>query len=82
MPALRDVDFAATGDPLLSDPALLNSLHLGRLRRGEITGTLNTLDNLFLELEASRTFITRPHSAPYLSGARWLEWRDRFVRGR
>ncbi len=80
-PTSRDVDLAATGDPLLADPTLLDGLYLGRLRRGEIAGAINTLDNLALELAASRTFITRPRSAPYLSGARWLEWKERFFEG-
>ena len=73
----RNVDFAPPVDPLLADPALLDALYLGQLRRGDIHAPINTLDNLAMELEAGRTFLTRPHAAPYLHGQRWHNWATR-----
>ncbi len=73
----RNVDFAPPVDPLLSNPALLGALYLGQLRHGEIDAPINTLDNLAIELEAGRTFLTQPYSAPYLHGERWIQWRTR-----
>jgi spermidine synthase len=72
----------AGSDPLLADPMLLSGLHLGRFQRGDIMGTINTLDNLAVELEAGRIRITRPHSAPYLSDPHWEAWQSRFFEGR
>ena len=72
------VEIEASDDPLLRDPALLHALHLGRFERGDLAGRVNTLDNLAVELDAGRMRITRPDSAPYLSGPRWEAWRTRF----
>ena len=78
MPPRSDTNsFAPPVDPLLADPALLDALYLGQLRRGDIHAPINTLDNLAMELEAGRTFLTRPHAAPYLHGQRWHDWATR-----
>lgn len=69
---------AADNGPL-ADVGDIRDLHLGGvLRQDDARATRNTLDNLWVELDASRTRVARPETAPYLSGAQWREWLERW----
>jgi len=61
-------------DPLLKSPQLIESFYLGAAKAGLTNAPVNTLGNLWIELEASRIRIQNPDSAPYLNGERWVAW--------
>jgi spermidine synthase len=49
-------------------------LHLGTVRRGDITAPINTLGNLWIEWQAGRMRVLQPQSAPYLAGPQGRQW--------
>lgn len=69
------------GDRQLLETPYLRSLYIGRAERGLIRSPLNTLTNLWIELDAGRTRVLHPQTAPYLQGPRWTEWRNSLQAG-
>lgn len=77
---LRQVNPDTAAERLLEEPGLndpeitpaqrLLELRLGRIRRTDFPGDVNTLDNLRLELAAGRMRATLYEEAPYLTGER------------
>ena len=61
-------------DRQLLDSDFFQSLYLGTAQRGLIRSPLNTLANLWIELDAGRTRVLHPQTAPYLAGPRWELW--------
>jgi spermidine synthase len=79
VPATRLRD-ARLNDPVIASVSALQPLHLATLPATETAlDPLNTLDNLKLELDASR--IQRLHGgrAPYLQGSLFQQWRQQFL---
>ena len=66
--------FGKVGDPSVRHPEGLGMLYFGRWEAPEdrAVGAVNTLDNLRLELDASRERVTGSPGGKYFYGARWL----------
>ncbi len=67
-------DGAGLSDPYLVSLERLRALWVGTAHRGLVDGPVNTLDNLWIELDAGRLRVLRGEAAPYLRGVRWEEW--------
>lgn len=63
-------------DTYLATFERLQSLYMGRAHQGLVAGPVNTLDNLWIELDAGRLRVLHGEAAPYLQGERWARWRD------
>ncbi len=64
----------ALGDEMFTDAKNVRSLYLGRATRGLTSAPVNTLGNLYIELDAGRLQATQPDTALYLEGERWMQW--------
>jgi spermidine synthase len=73
-PALGLVGWKNSRAPMPRDTDFV----LGTARRDLVTAPVNTLDNLWIELDAGRQRILHGESAPYLTGARWTPWLEAF----
>lgn len=62
------------GDRQLLAEEYFETLYIGTAERGLIRSPLNTLANLWIELDAGRTRVLHPQTAPYLAGPRWRSW--------
>lgn len=60
-------------DPVIRHREAIAMLYLGKLTARD-SKTVNTLNNLRLELDAAEVRLTDNKSRPYLEGAKWLEW--------
>lgn len=67
-------------DELIAGPESVRSLHLGRVRQGDTNALVNTLGNLWIELDAGHLRATRPDTTPYLEGERWIEWSNNLTK--
>ncbi len=70
----RRVRAAELGDPHVDEMDRLRVLAVGTVRIGSVSGPVNTLDNLWLELNAGRMRVLQGEASPYLQGARWNPW--------
>lgn len=65
-------------DEYFEDLDQFRALFVGTVERGTVSGPVNTLDNLWIELDAGRYRILFGEAAPYFSGDRWTRWLESF----
>ena len=65
-------------DEYFEDLYQFQTLYIGAVERGTVSGPVNTLDNLWIELDAGRYRILFGESAPYFYGDRWTHWLESF----
>lgn len=73
--SVKDLSFS---DPYLTSIEGLRALHIGQAQPGLVSGPVNTLDNLWIELHAGRLRVLEGEAAPYLQGPRWGRWLEAF----
>lgn len=62
------------GDDYFEGLDHFRGLHMGAVARDDVSGPVNTLDNLWIELDAGRFRILLGEGAPYLYADRWVQW--------
>jgi hypothetical protein len=68
-------------DPLLLHPSGIALVYLGQLSPDAMKDQIpNTLNNMFLELEAGRRSVLVNSSQPYLTSDAWVEYREKWIR--
>ncbi len=65
-------------DPYAGEADRLRALSVGTARTDLVSGPVNTLDNLWIELRAGRLRILEGEAGPYLRGERWGPWVEAF----
>lgn len=66
-------------DPVLIHPTGLALLYLGTYAQSDARTSINTLNNMWLELDAGRRSVLREPDEPYLTQGRWIDLRKQLL---